>query len=172
MNRKDFPRWKVEQVYIAQDGVCAKYGDSLEHGFHRHHKDGNPANNEIDNLELLCPECHRATLGDAVTEHRKQEEKVLSDLNRLIDECFAGKISGAVVERLIEAITLSLKVSRNLDKIDEGLESPPTSIALLKRMQETKILQETYLEGFKDGVKWLSQSNCKHRKRKASKIAL
>lgn len=158
VKRKDFPVWKVEQVYIAQDGACLKCGNSLEHGFHRHHKDGTPANNEISNLELLCPECHRATLGEAITEHRKQEEKVLNDLNKLIDECFAGKISGSVVERMIEAITLSLKVSRSLNKIDEGLESPPASIALLKRMQETKILQEAYLEGFKDGMKWLSQN--------------
>jgi hypothetical protein len=155
--RKDFPEWKVEQVYIAQDGACIKCGNSLEHGFHRHHKDGNPANNSIVNLELLCAECHRATLGEAIIEHRKQEERALNYLNKLLDECFAGKISGAVVERMIDAITLSLKVSRNLNKIDEGIESVPASIALIKRMQETKILQEAYLEGFKDGIKWLSE---------------
>ncbi|MBS7250209.1 MAG: hypothetical protein KIH08_06410 [Candidatus Freyarchaeota archaeon] len=64
----------------------------------------------------------------------------------------------------MEAITLSLKVSRNLNEIDEGIESPPASIALLKRMQETRMLQEAYLEGFKDGIIWLSQNegNCKH----------
>jgi hypothetical protein len=151
--RRDFPRWKVEQVYIAQDGVCARCGNSLEHGFHRHHKDGNPLNNSIENLELLCPECHRATLGEAIINHRKQEEKILNDLNKLIDECFAGKLSGAVVERLIEAMKISLRISRSLNKIDQGIESPPASIALLKRMQETRMLQETYLEGFKDGIR-------------------
>ncbi|MEM3573307.1 MAG: hypothetical protein QXJ62_03640 [Nitrososphaeria archaeon] len=108
-------------------------------------------------------------MGDAITEHRKQEEKVLNDLNKLIDECFAGKISDAVVKRLIEAIKLSLKVSRSLNKIDEGLENPPASITLPKKMQEMRILQETYLEGFKDGVRWLfhNRDNCKHRKSKA-----
>jgi len=65
-DRRSFPRWKVEQVYIAQDEVCVRCGNSLEYGLHRHHKDGNPANNSIDNLELLCPECYRATLGEAV----------------------------------------------------------------------------------------------------------
>jgi len=66
---------------------------------------------------------------------------------------------------------VSLSVSRSLNKFDQGIENPPASITLLKRMQETRILQETYLEGFKDGVKWLSQnkSNCKHKKSKASK---
>ncbi|MEM3693907.1 MAG: hypothetical protein QXI39_07815 [Candidatus Bathyarchaeia archaeon] len=81
--------------------------------------------------------------------------KALNELNRLIDECFAGKLSGAIIERLIEAIKLSLKVSRSLNKIDDGIESPPASIELLKRLKETKILQEAYLEGFKDGIRWI-----------------
>jgi len=152
--------------------VYVRRGSSLEHGFHRHHKDGNPANNSIENLELLCPECHRATLGEAVINHRRQEEKILNDLNRLIDECFAGRLSGAVVERLIEAMKMSLKISRSLNKVDEGIESPPASIALLKRMQETKMLQEAYIEGFKDGVRWLSESNCKQRKEQAFNSSL
>ena len=136
-----------------------KCGNSLEHGFHRHHKDGNPTNNEISNLELLCAECHRATLGDAIIEHRKQEEKVLGTLNKLLDGCFAGKgIAGATIEKIIEALRPSLSVSRSLNKFDQGIESPPALITLLKRMQETKMLQEAYLEGFKDGVKWLSQN--------------
>jgi hypothetical protein len=169
--RRDFPRWKVEQVYIAQDGVCARCGSSLEHGFHRHHRDGNPANNSIENLELLCPECHRATFGEAIINHRKQEEKILNDLNKLIDECFAGRLSGAVVERLIEAMKMSLKISRSLNRIDQGVESPPASIALLKRMQETRMLQEAYLEGFKDGVRWMI-ANKKLRADEASNSSL
>jgi hypothetical protein len=56
---------------------------------------------------------------------------------------------------------ISLRISRSLNKIDEGIESPPASIALLKRMQETKILQEAYLEGFKDGIRWM-MNNRKH----------
>jgi 5-methylcytosine-specific restriction endonuclease McrA len=74
---------------------------------HRRHKDGNSLNNSIENLELLCPECHRATLREVIINHRKREEKIPNNLNRLIDECFAGKISGAVVERLIKAMKCS-----------------------------------------------------------------
>jgi hypothetical protein len=169
--RRDFPRWKVEQVYIAQDGACARCGSSLEHGFHRHHKDGNPANNSIENLELLCPECHRATFGEAIINHRKQEEKILNDLNKLIDECFAGRLSGAVVERLIEAMKMSLKISRSLNRIDQGIESPPASITLIKKVQETRMLQEAYLEGFKDGVRWMIASR-KHGSDEASNSSL
>ena len=73
----------------------------------------------------------------------------------MIDECFAGRLSRAVVERLIEDIKISLKISRSLDKIDQRIESPPASITLLKRMQETRMLQEACLQGFKDGVRWM-----------------
>ncbi|MDW8061475.1 MAG: hypothetical protein RMJ00_02115 [Nitrososphaerota archaeon] len=40
---------------------------------------------------------------------------------------------GALHRDLIEVIILSLKVNRNLNKIDEGVENPPALIALLKR---------------------------------------
>jgi hypothetical protein len=46
---------------------------------------------------------------------------------------FCWRLSGAVVERLIEAMKMSLKISRSLNKIDQGIESPPASITLLKR---------------------------------------
>jgi len=82
--RKDFPKWKVTAAYVAQDGVCSKCGNSLQHGFHRHHRDGNPKNNSVDNLELLCKECHRATLGEPFKKHRAQEKKILENLNQLI----------------------------------------------------------------------------------------
>jgi len=73
------------------------------------------------------------------------------------------KLSGATVERLIEAMKTSLKISRSLNKIDQEIESPPASIVLLKKMQETKMLQEAYLEGFKDGVRWMIKDD-KNRK--------
>ncbi|MEM2294590.1 MAG: hypothetical protein QXI11_07090 [Thermoproteota archaeon] len=43
-----------------------------------------------------------------------------------------------------------------MNGIDKGIESPSASIELLKRLYETKLLQEAYLEEFKDGVRWLS----------------
>jgi len=56
----------------------------------------------------------------------------------------------------VDAITLSLKISRSLNKLDEGIESPPPTIALLKKLQETRMQQEAYLEGFRDGVNMLA----------------
>ncbi|ACU07548.1 HNH nuclease [Flavobacteriaceae bacterium 3519-10] len=40
------------------------YNEDVEH-FHVHHIDENPANNKIDNLLMLCPNCHsKITKGD------------------------------------------------------------------------------------------------------------
>lgn len=77
-------------------------------------------------------------------------------------------MSGAVVERLIEAMKMALKISRSLNGIDNGMESSPASIALLKRMQETQILQEAYLERFKDRVRWLSRNSCRKRSKNST----
>lgn len=151
--RRDFPKFRVEAVYLAQDGCCLRCGNSLERGFHRHHKDGNAANNSIDNLELICPSCHRATFEGGFKQHEDQERKVLDQLNRLIDEAFAGKMAGTVIERLLDAITLALKVSRKINKVDEGIESVPPSLAILRRLEESKLLMEMYVKGFVDGMR-------------------
>jgi group II intron reverse transcriptase/maturase len=40
---------------------CGKYAPGMLG--HVHHKDGDPTNDDLDNLELLCEQCHRATEG-------------------------------------------------------------------------------------------------------------
>jgi hypothetical protein len=66
---------------------------------------------------------------------------------------------------------MSLKISRSLNKIDQGIESPPASITLIKKLEETKMLQEAYLEGFKDGIRWMI-ANKKHISDEASNSSL
>jgi len=151
--RRDFPQWKVDLVYIAQDGVCTRCGGTLAHGFHRHHKDGNPHNNSIDNLELLCAECHRATLGDKYKAHVEQEKRVLENLNKLIELGFEGKLSGANMERLLEAMTLSLKVSRQINELDKGIEYPSPWLVFGQRQGELARITEAYLNGLREGIK-------------------
>ena len=163
--RKFFEDWKVTQVYLAQEGVCARCGAPLEHGFHRHHKDGNPANNSIENLELLCPRCHYATFGaegekNPWEEHKKLEEKMLQRVDEIIGKAVEGKMSGAVVDKILEAIKLELSLSRSINRINEELEKVPPSIAIMKKLYETRILQETYLEGFRDGVEAVKDLLC------------
>jgi len=150
--RKDFHKWQVDLVVIAQDNCCLKCGNTLKKGFHRHHKDKNHANNKTDNLQLHCAECHRAEKGDALKEHRKQEKKILEDLNNLLDKGFEGKLSGANMERMLEAMGMSLKVSRSVNEMDVGVEYPSASLTLGTRIKEIETMTEYYLKGLHEGI--------------------
>jgi hypothetical protein len=153
--RRNFQEWKVDIVYRQQDGACPKCGSSLENGFHRHHEDGDHSNNSVTNLELHCAECHRAEVrsGEGLQAHRDQEELVLGKLNTLITQGLNKEISGAAMERLIDAMTLSLRVSRNVNEMDLGIERPPTSIVLARRLAESRAFQDIYREGLRDGMR-------------------
>jgi predicted HNH restriction endonuclease len=37
------------------------YGKKNRKGLEIHHKDGNNSNNELSNLEIICPNCHSLT---------------------------------------------------------------------------------------------------------------
>jgi RNA-directed DNA polymerase len=47
---------------------CGRYA-SGNCGGHVHHRDGNPAHNDLDNLEFLCAQCHRET--ESYGKHKK-----------------------------------------------------------------------------------------------------
>ena len=59
------------KIKLIRDGIkenkCERCGNSTWFGFNLplelHHKDGNHYNNELSNLEILCPNCH-AISGD------------------------------------------------------------------------------------------------------------
>jgi len=161
VERKDFSEFAVEVVFRSQDGICWNKGcgNSLGHGFHRHHVDGNPANNTVENLHLLCPRCHFATFtGDKKLQyerHKKQEERVLELVNKLLDEQFADKkpkFSGAEMERMNDLFVESLKVSRRLAELDGEIEAVPANIRFAQYWKREKELEEIYLEGYKSGI--------------------
>jgi len=165
--RQDFPEWAVKRVYLLQEGICTSCGNPLENGFHRHHKDGNPANNSDDNLELLCPECHYArkyehdkeTMGEdeAVNlyeEHKKVERAMFKKIVEMIDLGMEKQLSGAAMERLMDASVKALQISRREKELDK-VEYPPSEIKILlsKNIELQKL--EEYIRGVKDGVKMM-----------------
>jgi hypothetical protein len=156
--RQDFKKWQVDLVYSdVQEGQCAKCSASLENtGFHRHHKDGNNSNNEIDNLELLCPKCHHSTFGtNAYLEHKNLEGETLVQINQLLSSAIDPntKMSGATLEKTLELITMKLKVSRNAKDLDYGVEYTPASIKLQRKMAEQEAQIDRYIEGYMQAVK-------------------
>jgi hypothetical protein len=161
LERKDFKTWQVEARYRFQDGVCATKGcgRSLEHGFARHHENGDPSDNSIENLRLLCPRCHFATFtGDKKAQyerHKKQEARVLELVNKLLDEQFVDtkpKFSGAEMERMNDLFTESLKISRRLAELDGEIENVPSNIRFAQYWKREKELEEIFLEGYKSGI--------------------
>jgi 5-methylcytosine-specific restriction endonuclease McrA len=49
-----------------------------------HHLDGNPGNNEINNLVLLCPNCHSKVIEELSEKRRKAYvKKVAENLDKL-----------------------------------------------------------------------------------------
>jgi len=46
------------QLLELRGGVCERCGYSKREILHVHHKDRNRNNNDLKNLELICPNCH------------------------------------------------------------------------------------------------------------------
>ena len=153
--RRDFEEWKVHRKYLEQEGVCAICGNPLNNGFHRHHKDGDPSNNSYENLQLLCPSCHFATFGkdNPWAQHKKVERKVMNLINEMINRAFKKELSGATMERMMDGFIKILQLSRREKGIDEQLEYPPPTIKLLLSENINREIMNSYLEGFKDGVR-------------------
>jgi len=60
--RIPIPHSIKQEILFKQKGKCAECGlDFMSEGIipEIHHKDGNPANSKLSNLEALCPNCHR-----------------------------------------------------------------------------------------------------------------
>ena len=46
------------RLLSARQGVCERCGYNKPEILHTHHKDRNRSNNSMENLELICPNCH------------------------------------------------------------------------------------------------------------------
>jgi len=147
MERKDFKKWITDIVYEQQNGLCSKCGRSLEQGFHKHHKDGDASNNSVENLELLCPECHG---GEQYKTLQQQRIKHLQQIEDIIGLASSGEVSGAVVEKITELIKLGLSLE---NKIYNDVELPPVNIRLQTNIAIQQMLLKEYQRGFEDGLK-------------------
>jgi len=154
--RKDFPQWAVDVVYEKQQGQCVDCGIAINRGFFRDHKNGKHDDIRIENLGLLCGDCHRKKTSQDIREawkkHKAQEKRVLESLNKLIDEVYSGKLGGPIIERMETVLMDSLKVSKNLNEIDKGMEYPPSRILMAQKIAESKMTAESYVKGVMEGA--------------------
>lgn len=89
-----------------------------------HHKDGNPSNNVVENLQILCPNCHSQTETfsgrnkvkfnwNKVTQERlKEQAKKYNNYRQLLLSigCFSiGKIAYTKLKQLLKLYNITLK---------------------------------------------------------------
>jgi len=151
---------------MLQEGACLKCGRPLDGGFHRHHKDGDHANNSEDNLELLCPECHHGEKyshdkdanDDAVNmleQHKLVEREVFKGIQEMITAGMDKSLSGANMERIMDGYVKMLQISKREKGLDD-VEYPPTEIKIMlsKGLAEEKMNE--YLRGIEDGIRMIT----------------
>ena len=147
-DRKDFAPWKVEEVYKLQDGCCKKCGNPLAStGFQRHHKDGNHANNAVDNLELMCPRCHGS---ESYNTYLKQMGEQLVNTNKLIQKAEDGTIAGTIVDKTLDAIKLALSLNTQLYGYE--VEKPPAAIQAQQYLESSRAMLVQHEESLKEGI--------------------
>ena len=56
-NRRQFPKLTKQKTLVRQNFCCNSCGNPLEE-IEFHHKNGNRADNRLENCEALCPNCH------------------------------------------------------------------------------------------------------------------
>jgi len=151
--RKDFAKWAIELVYRKQDGACIKCGKPLGSRFHRHHKNKNPADNSVENLELHCVGCHGGEQYQTLVEKKKQ---ALKDVEGAIQLSLSGKLSGAAADKLLDAIKLGLSLSEQLYGGD--LEKMPVAIRMENYLVSSGILLKEYEKGIKEGMLIINQA--------------
>jgi len=152
MKRRAFSTEQIRKVFEAQGGVCANpecRKDLRVTGFHVHHKDGNPNNIRISNCELLCPECHHQTFGRK-DEFSELTEQAIENLKVLIQKGLNRKLSGAHMERILDAIDLLQKLAYY--RYREGAQKIPPSEEELRKQIEANLYLKGYVEGFKEGL--------------------
>lgn len=171
--RRDFKQWQIDLVYEEQEGCCTRCGAGLEQtGFHRHHKDGDHANNSLSNLELLCPRCHHSLSGltNPYTQHKEKEAFVLEKAMNIVESILSPQtvevtdakgnkstkvleLSGVVLDKLTDTLSMILSVSRNVNEVDYGREFTPSSIKLMRKSSEAEIQAQAYMDGYLEGIK-------------------
>ena len=150
--RRGFTRVQVSQVLEIQGKCCAKCYASLDvTGFHRDHIDGDKNNNATSNLQLLCPECHRAKKGKK-DEHLEVQKDVMENLRLMIQKGLNDELAGAKMERIHDGIVTLLKTSYKVNRVPEGIEYPIVKDDQIRALYETGRYTAAYSEGFKNGI--------------------
>jgi len=145
--RKNFLKESIDYAFKLQGGACAKCGLPFKTGFEAHHADGDNSNNSKENCQLLDERCHDS---EKYTTMKLQKERALKQTQDMIDLGVQGKLAGAIIDKLLDAIKLELSLQSQIYS-EEHFDLPvemrmETSIAI------AEINLKTYQDGFLAGL--------------------
>jgi hypothetical protein len=128
--RQDVPQKTADELIFRNRHTCCICHESSKH-VQIHHIDGDPSNNGIDNLAVVCLDCHsrvsateglgrRFTPGEIRKYKREWESLNLSKLESqsVIDEVEASVLRADISRLMVEAIALSDN-ERRLEALDQ-----------------------------------------------------
>jgi len=141
-NRRNFSVKVINEVFEEQGRACAKCGNPILHGFHAHHKNGINSDNTKENCQLLCKSCHG---GEKYATLQAQKQKVIESLDKLVQVGIEGKVSGASIDKLLDAIKMSLSLQGQLFE-EEYFSSPPEL-----RLEYSYVIAENGLKKYEEG---------------------
>jgi len=164
-DRKPFEEWQTHIAYMRQQGRCKNCGGSLDYGmgtgkkFEKHHSDGDHSNNATDNLDLLCKQCHMATLAEADPDYKKnytafleKKKEIFDQLTTLTEKAIGKELAGTVISSSIELLGMSEKSIMEQYGMNGGVFYAPPSIRNLVAVKRMYKEVDAMKEGIQIGI--------------------
>lgn len=158
-NRIQIPSKVVDNLMVMNRRICCICNEQGKH-LHIHHIDGNHSNNDIENLAVLCLECHSRVTGDEGFGRRFTSNEVSLFKKKWEETCdnwyksmsgFEEEAEGDYGETIIPPntnITYPYELNKN-DKIAVwATASKPISVFIMDSEVYNDWLQSDGKEGF------------------------
>jgi 5-methylcytosine-specific restriction endonuclease McrA len=164
--RSSLLRSKLIRDGVKQD-ACEICGNTFWQGVHLplelHHKDGDHFNNELENLQILCPNCHAisapnagAAVGTyyerakAKTAAAAEERKIRAKLSGVLLDS-AGHCNGNMLSKEIWQERRELILNSGVDLMKYGWKTKLQEVTGLTRRQVDDTI-EHFIDDFKDKI--------------------
>lgn len=121
-----------------------------------HHLDGNSHNNKLDNLKILCPNCHSQTHSFCKAKKYRITEELLQSLHTIVPEYSSLREVFVALNLPYRGMTY-LKVSRYIKTHNLQLKPKPVTEKILTVKDQNTTLQKRVIE--KTSTPKLAKSN-------------
>ncbi len=147
--RVNFPKEIVDKIFEKQGGACANCGTPFGYGgFQVHHADGDNSNVSEDNCVLFDERCHDGKQWETL---KLQKERALRQTGDIVESALQGKMAGAVIDKLLDAIKLELSLNQQING-SEHFDLPVSQkMAISEAVEQAKM--DAYRQGIMDTLK-------------------